>query len=170
MYAPEDPEISESKAIKKLKKDFSGLMAYWEKVSHIKEFYFVINDKYKGTYPTTEALLSKLKIDHNLILCEPFLAKHLEDTLFDLSDDIIISIVGFIPNPKDVTMVDYSGLNEVIVYILENQLPISLVPDLSVPNFDEKIVFNNLNRQVSTLLNTASYQLGILDDYFERNR
>ena len=39
----------------------------------------------------------------------------------------------------------------------------------SAPDFDSKIRFNGLGRQISTLLHYGAYQAGLVDGYFEMN-
>ena len=46
--------MKNSKAIQKAKEDFDGLYQYWSQISDPEEYYFVINDKYKGSYPEVE--------------------------------------------------------------------------------------------------------------------
>lgn len=94
VYAPEDVRKNPCKAIKKLHEDFEGLQLYWSHHVPIKEFFFVINDKYKGVYPRIHTQLNKIKKQHNLIKCEPFLAQHLEATLFSLSTNILEGILN----------------------------------------------------------------------------
>lgn len=94
VYAPEDARKNPYNAIKKLLRDFEGLQSYWDPYAPIREFYFVINDKYKGVYPKVHTRLTKIKNRCSLLKCEPFLAQHLEATLFNLSPDIIESILN----------------------------------------------------------------------------
>ncbi len=169
IYAPEDPKASIHDAIKKAEHDFNGLLTYWHKISPIKEYYFVLNDKYQGPYPTVEQILVKIKDTNKLKKTGVFLAKHLEDVFFSLEDDVIQSIIGFIPDPNNIAMIDYRSLREVINHILQNRKPTALEASLSVPDFDEKIKFNGLGKRVKLLLDNACYQLGILDEYFYRH-
>jgi hypothetical protein len=52
---------------------------------------------------------------------------------------------------------------------LEKYQLLSATPKLDVPDFEDKIKFNELGPQVRTLLTTASYQMGALDEYFKKN-
>src|SRR4030065_1191851 len=45
VYSPEKPNEKESKAARKLKRDFEKLKKTWNKISEVKTFYFVFNDK-----------------------------------------------------------------------------------------------------------------------------
>lgn len=94
VYAPEDITKRPYSTIKKLLRDFEGLQSYWDQYAPIKEFYFVINDRYKGVYPKVHTRLTKIKNRCGLLKCEPFLAQHLEAILFNLSPDIIESILN----------------------------------------------------------------------------
>ncbi len=169
VFAPEDISKSKAMAVAKSKADFAGLKAYWNSVHPVKQFSFVMNDKFKGSYPTIESDLADIGKTHSLEGSDVFLAKHLEDVLFSLPDDSILAIIGFVPDPNKIADIDYSVLNEVISHIKANKRPVSRDTLLTAPNFDEKIKFNGLSNSVAHLLNNASYQVGALEQYFELN-
>ena len=81
---PEEPKTSASAAAAKSVTDFDKLAAYWSSTSPIKEYFFVFNDKYQGSYPEIETNLNKLKKDKGLDEAGVFLAKDLEKELFEL--------------------------------------------------------------------------------------
>lgn len=169
VFAPEDITKSKSDAVSKLKEDFAGLLNYWANVCPVQKFGFVINDKYQGSFPTIETDLAEIKKDNNLVDCGIFLAKNLEDIVFSLPDDVIVSIVGFVPNPDNITNLDYSIVNELILHVSQNKVPVTRESVLIAPDFSEKIEFNGLSKHVSNLLNTASYQVGSVNEYFSMN-
>ncbi|HVF47080.1 MAG TPA: hypothetical protein VNA17_05895 [Pyrinomonadaceae bacterium] len=99
VFAPEDPTAKVQNAVKKLKEDFDGLYTNWNKVTPVTEFYFVFNDKYKGSFPTIEANLAVIKRSKKLAECSSFLAKHLEQAFLDLKDEHVFSILDILdPN------------------------------------------------------------------------
>lgn len=170
VYAPE--QFDEAVAVKKLQEDFAGLLAKWGDTAvypnGVQEFYFVINDAYRitpGSYPTTIAALEMLRQEHGLKVCKPFLSKDLEDILLALSEDKIIAVLGFPPNPADIKVLPFTLVNEVIRHIVENTGPRSLQQNLNNPDFDEKIVFNGL-AVTGYLLQDGAYRRGSLEDYF----
>lgn len=164
VYAPEDIRNSYPKAIAKMVKDFYYLYSHWDT---IKEFYFVINDKFKGVNADSEQAIKKLKQQYNLSNTGIYTAKDLEKSLFSLSDDKILTIIGFLPNP-DLINLDYSILHEVIGYIMRLPL-IPITGEIKYPDWNEKIKFNNLSQHPEYLLNTGSQQLGALNKYLEQN-
>ena len=169
VYAPENAQHREKETIDKLVTDFNGLYAYWNgTVTPIKEFHFVINDKYKGTYPSLHPELTQIENNHPGISCKPFLCQHLEDLFLKLPHGHIMDILGKIPNAEDISL-DTSVLGEVIVYLvsLNNTVLIEKFP--ANPNFEEKIQFNSLSPQVATFLRYGSYQDGALKEYFKLN-
>ena len=168
VYAPEDVAKSPAAAVSKIKRDFEGLKKQWQEISPIREFRFVLNDKYKGTFPTIEAELADIKQKHSVEECCSWLAKDLENELFALTDDEIFSVVGFPPDPGKIELIDYSILTEIILHIMAAVAPVEFGQVLKVPNFDEKIKFNGLTA-TAPLLITASYQTGIVDEYFSNN-
>lgn len=114
VYAPEDASKRPYNTIKKLLKDFEGLQAYWNSYTPIQEFYFVINDKYKGVYPKVHTRLKKIQKRCGLLRCEPFLAQHLEATLFNLSSDIIESLLNSSGTEKTQVAQKASGVGQVV--------------------------------------------------------
>jgi hypothetical protein len=161
VYGPEDIANSVSYAKRKLKKDFSGLLQKWKSIN---EFYFIINDKFKGIPPD-------LEIETNKIITENGLkggvkgAAYLERLLFSLKDDQIQTITGHIPDPSRMRSLDYSILNEVIAYIMEMSLAKAISPDIKLPDWDKKIKFNGLSQPVAGLLNSGSVQIASLTEY-----
>ncbi len=170
VYAPENIKHKEKDTIDKLVTDFEGLYNYWNKqVTPIKQFVYVVNDKYKGTYPSLHPELAKIENTYEGVKTEVFLSKHLEDTCLELSDDKIIDIIGILPTPFLINDVEPSILNEVINFILQYESPYTeeaIPPD---PNFDEKIQFNDLNVYIGGLLDMGRLQSHIVIKYFELN-
>jgi hypothetical protein len=175
-YQVYSPELyTESEAIKKLKEDFDGLARKWSGTQvypiGIQEFYFVINDGYRitpGAYPTTYAALAELKTVHSLQVCKPFLTKDLENVLFDLDDDKILSVVGFIPNPAQIKVLKINLVSEVVDHIINNPIIRSLDQSLTDPDFEKKIVFNRLSL-TANWLRDADYRRATVEQFFEMN-
>ncbi len=161
VYAPEDIDKNYPETIKKLEKDFVGLLAFWE---NIKEYYFVVNDKYKGVNADANQVIAKIAKDYSLKKAKILTAKDLEAILFNLPDNQIFSIVGYLPNFEHITSLDFSVLTQVIGYIMG--LPIKpAFGAIKYPDWDEKIAFNNLSEPTKLLLDTASFNLGALNEY-----
>lgn len=171
VYAPENPEATRTRnvAVAKARDDFKGLIDAWHHIHPIEGYRFAFNDKYKGSFPAIEEALAKIKTEYKLEVSEVFLAKHLEDVLFSLDADRILTIVGFIPDPAAISDLDYSLLSEVIEHIIKVSRPIDLVSALTVPDFDKKIQFNGLSHSVAAFLQNGSYQSGAIDEYFNKN-
>ncbi|MCE0877163.1 hypothetical protein [Pseudomonas monteilii] len=93
-YAPEDLPANTEAAIAKLKKDFGTLKSYWETISPVREFCFVINDKFQGASPHIYQAVSALKIEHGLSNAEVLLSAQLEEKLFSQRNEVIADVVG----------------------------------------------------------------------------
>jgi len=169
VYAPENIQNNYPEIIKKLETDFTGLLNQWNKSTPIKEFYFVVNDKYKGVNADAEQVMKNIVKNNNLENGEIKTASYLEDLLFDLSDDKIINIVGFIPKPSDIKNLDYSVLNEVINFIMHLSIQQGSIEDLSVPNWDIKIQFNNLSNRTKSFLDQGFLLVQDLNYYLNDN-
>jgi len=161
VYAPEDINKNYPDVIKKLETDFAGLLSQWNKVN---EFYFVVNDKYKGVNADANQAIAKIVTNHSLKKGKIITTKDLEAILFNLSDSQIINVVGFLPNSDHIINLDFSVLTQVIGYIMT--LPI--IPAFGMikyPDWNQKITFNNLSESTKNYLDSASFNLGALNDF-----
>ena len=166
VYAPEDIRKSYTNIVSKLKEDFDGLKAQW---SPVNEFYFVVNDKYKGVNADCEKIIQEIKISHNLNDAGFLTAKDLENILFELEDDQIYLITGHIPDPANIKLLDFSILNEVIGHIMQLPLNEGDKPKNVLPNWNEKIKLNVLSESVSQLLINGGFQSHSLKEYLKNN-
>jgi len=172
VYGPEDLGKREHQALDKLEQDFAGVQAHWATTypAGIREFYFVLNDRCRGSvFPSVLHALERIRQDHGLERCEPFLTKHLEDELFSLPDDQITAIIGFLPDPESIPRLDFTLLNEVIRHVLEHPVDKMQPGDLDVPDFEEKIQFNGLGATTAHWLTTAYYQRAAVEEFFAAN-
>ena len=167
VYAPEKITNKYPEVIKKLLTDFSGLIEQWNQP--INEFFFVVNDKYKGVNPASEQAIQEIVKTHQLKNGGFKTAKDLENKLFSLDDDQIIMITGNIPDLRNLNRLDYSILNEVIEYIMGISLPEGKPPVIILPDWNEKIVFNDLSDLSSSYLNSAYIQINNLEEYLANN-
>jgi len=165
-FAPEDIRKSYPKVVKKIKKDFAGLLSQWK---NINEFYFVVNDKYNGVNADCEQTIQDIKINYSLRKAGILIVKDLENILFKLDDDQIINIVGNAPDPALIKQLDYSILGEVIHHIMKLSLPSGEQANIALPDWDEKIKFNNLTNPVAKLLNNGYFQIHSLEEYLSNN-
>lgn len=168
VYAPEDPKSKEHAATKKLVTDFNGLYLYWQNICPIRRFFYVINDKYKGAYPTVHAELAKIHQLYPNIETDVFLAKHLEDVCFSLPDEKIELCLGVIPEAY-CGDVDYDILRQVVDYLLT--VPVDPTKELIPinPDFDKKIIFNGLSNTMATYLKSHRINGHSVDDFFKYN-
>lgn len=169
VYAPENLEKSQSTAIDKLNTDFDGLYKHWNHLYPINEFFYVLNDKYKGTFPTLHEELAKLGKKYTSIDFSTFLPKNLEDIFLNLDEDKIMIIIGAIPNVDSIHTMEYKILNEVVNHLMNYKGSYNIPITPENPNFNKKIEFNNLSKATGNLLTTANYQSYILDEYFSSN-
>lgn len=103
VYAPEAPSIKLAEAARKLKEDFEKLKKNWDKISEIKEYHFVFNDKYSGSIQKLEEAISELEKDNSGIKFDIFTAKKLEELFFSLDRADILSLGFDIDSTKAVS-------------------------------------------------------------------
>lgn len=109
-YAPEALTNNTKNALRKLNDDFEKLKSFWDHISSVREFYFVINDKFKGVSPHIYEAVAQLKHIHGLGSAEVFLASQLESKLFLLSNDQIKQVLSSfesIPPAHNLRVVDF---------------------------------------------------------------
>jgi hypothetical protein len=141
----------------------------WEYDSPIVHFHFVFNDKFQGSYPTVEHALAELRRNHALESARPFLAKDIERTFMELPSSAMHAVLGtVIPRPESIADIDYAALTEILQHLVDNQRPIPAEGVPSVPDYDDKIQFNDIDHAAS-LLRVGNYQNGAVEQYFDRH-
>lgn len=166
VHAPENVIASYVATVKKLKIDFDGLLSHW---SPVNEYFFVLNDKYAGVNADCEIAIEELRKIYSLNDAGFITAKDLENYLFSLEDDQILTVVGNLPDPARIQL-SYSVLSEVIGHIMTLSLPSSIDENVIVPDWDQKIKFNKIGELEARFLNNGYQQIGALDEYlFEQS-
>jgi hypothetical protein len=165
VYAPEDIKKREGKAISKLAEDFEGLLGYWQNISPIKSFFYVLHDKYQGAYPSIHKELAELE-RVNAIICKTFLNKDLENIFWQLDDDKIFSIIGSIPTPY-ISDIEFVVLREVIEFLMRVDVEYIKANLPTNIDFNGKIVFNKLSEIPANFLTFGNYQRGNVEEYFK---
>jgi hypothetical protein len=161
VYAPEEIKNNYPTVVSKLEEDFNGLAIQW---AGIKEFYFVVNDKYHGVNADSEQAIQRIIKRHGLLAGGFLTAKDLEQRLFGLRDDQIISIIGFLPNVQSLAHLDYSVLTEVIGFIMK--LPITpKIGKIEFPDWGKKITFNKISELTKRHLEIGVQMVGALDHF-----
>ncbi len=166
VFAPEEIRKSYPEVVEKLKTDLKGLLAQW---SPVNEFYFVVNDKFKGVNPEAEQTIKSLKITYKLDKTGFLTPKDLNRILFSLSDDLIYKIAGFYFNIDKITNLDFTILSEVIDFIMQQPPRRAFSTDVKLPDWDEKIKFNNLSDFAKSELNYAYQKIGSLNIFLNNN-
>ncbi len=166
VYSPEDINKSYPAAVKKLHRDFKGLISQWEPV---RKFYFVINDRYNGVNADCEKEIQKIKREYKLADAKILTPKDLENMLFKLDEDQIYKIVGFLPDMENLRGIDFSVLHEVISHIMNIPLSNKTNGDIRLPDWEDKIRFNNLSDIIAGYLNEATIHLMDLEKYLSNN-
>lgn len=87
VYTPEDLPKNDKKSLDKMKSDFKKLHTYWTSISPVKEFYYVVNDKFSGIPPHLTNSIAELKIEYNLNEARVIGAITLENYFQMLSDE-----------------------------------------------------------------------------------
>lgn len=168
VYAPEDISTKEKAALEKLSTDFNGLYEYWQDICPIRRFFFVINDKFKGGFPSLHSELANIQAAHPEVEANLFLSKDLEDICFQLSEEHIDTCLGYVPEIY-YENVDYDVLKDVVGYLLSS--PINLTKEFIPinPNFEEKIRFNGLSEAIARYLTSNRINEYCIDDFLKYN-
>lgn len=169
VYAPEDILIKEKDTIEKLVEDFAGLYNFWQSIIPIRQFFYVVNDKYKGVYPSLYKELQNIRNGYSDVAADSFLAKDLENIFMSLDETAIIDIIGIIPSPDNTDMLEYGIMKDVVEYLLgvETNPQREIIP--LNPDFEAKITFNNLSENVASYLKSHRLNEYAISDFFEYN-
>ena len=111
IYAPKNPSEKEAQAAKKLKDDFDKLKKNWDKISTIKTYHFVFNDKGAGVSIEIEKALSELRSENPTVTFNKFVPNDLEDVFFSLKKDQILAL-GFDVDSTNALKITYEYLNK----------------------------------------------------------
>ena len=167
IYAPEDfnKKYTVKNGLVKIEKDIRGIVKNW---TGIKKINYVINDKFKGLAPDIQQLLISLQNDVSLPKIEVFSMEKLTDITLSLSIDKKQSLLGFVPDLNNsVTSLQYDIVEKIIMYLEKNANRTPAGEGLVVPDFSQKIDFNNLSNEIRDQLNAARYQISKVDKFFE---
>lgn len=171
VYGPKDTtptENAQKTAISKMKNDFKGLKqkvqeGFWEE---IKSYILVFNDR-RGSYP--ELIETKKELEKN----NPTVTFDIHNTTFLLSKFNSLSLekknnvdLQYILTP-DFSFIKFEILGEIVEYLNGICSDNSNGSRITVPDFNKKIKFNNLDGQYGAHLIAASYQLAKLDEFLE---
>ncbi|WP_069997795.1 ABC-three component system protein [Cellulosilyticum sp. I15G10I2] len=172
VFAPLDISATATlkSAIDKLQEDFETLYlhvqnGHWET---IKDYYYIIGDKTLGIYPDLEdkrqALAKKYPGIKFYIKGEAYLHS-LFSSLGDISKMTQV-LDCYIPTPNFDT-INFDIIKNIVTHLIKSSLPIIGCEDRYIaPDFEEKIVFNNLNSYIGNHLRHANYFCDNLRDYF----
>lgn len=167
VYAPDDISKRIRKSQNKLNDDFRDLYKYWNDLYEVKNYFFVINDKYKaGVEPEIHKAISELEKEFPTISFNLWFNHHLEDIVLNLPDKKRSAIV-FVPDPMNLEL-DTLGLNMVIKHLQTQKVPDTDYSIPKNPDREKKIVFNKLGDQAANYIRFGSYQKSELEIYFKR--
>lgn len=147
-------------AAKKARDDFAKLLENWPV---IKQFSFVLNDRFQGVPSPVEQSLLGIFQQHEIpsgsIACA-----QLTERFTELPDHKKLEIVGGIPSDQP-TFVDKRKLGELLGYLADSVTHHGLSSKGLAPDFDEKVDFNGLSEAIGARLRAFSYQNADVRDF-----
>jgi hypothetical protein len=135
----------------------------------VREYYFVLNDRFKGAHPTVETVLLRMKAKEGLSECCPFLNKDLMRVFGELDERQVISVIGHLPSPEAIPDLDYSVFTDVLNHVVQSGSRLTPAAILRVPDFNEKISVNRISPAVAALLTAGNLQSGAVESFFGSN-
>ena len=122
VYGPANLGKTQRDGAKKLVNDFEGLMDKWDKYCKVKEYYFVINDKFMGVSLIFDNTINEIKNNplYKEVKIELFDSNNLWDEFQQLEARDIYNILGHIPLIKENSTV--VNLNSLLAYILPRSI------------------------------------------------
>lgn len=116
IYSPREPNTKDAVAAKKFEEDFNKLKKEWDKISKIKNYYFVFNDKYDGSIQKIEATKAELEKENPEVEFELFLAKDLEKEFFELDESQMLEL-GFNLDSRETILIVNKYLENVEIQL-----------------------------------------------------
>lgn len=168
-YSPEDINkvAKNGSAVKKIKSDIAGIISKWD---NIKTINYVINDKFIGLSPIVNKLFIELKKDKTLPAINIFSMEALRKTTLSLNLEDKQRLLGYAPDLSDGKIsINFDVVSKIIKYIEEHYNTESSVENYIVPDFLEKIKYNNLSSEIADKLNYAKYYIQKVDDFFNES-
>ncbi len=169
VYAPEEIEGNEQKTLKKLEEDFKGLMAYWSTNGFVVEkFRYVVNDKYKGVYPTLLNHINAMQLQFPAVQMGLWTSGDIDREFARIEEVDKMDILNYVPIPSDIQF-DNVALADVVEHLYHVQINprIETIP-LHI-NTREKIRINNLSDEIASFLTSSLQYSGYIDDFFDNN-
>ena len=151
-------------AVKKAVTDFGKLQRNW---LDIRQYSFVINDRFCGIPAPVSQAMQTLKCNHCLEETRAVGADDLERRFHDLSDLDREEICGGIPSDMP-GFIDPSAVGDLLNHLADRSSPISLLLKGEAPDLDEKIQFNGLCQGIANTLKCFSYQNGLVSNFFDK--
>lgn len=173
VFAPENisNERTVVSAVSKLEEDFTKLLGHWNEDTPLKEFYFVLNDKQKGSPPPVEQKMAELRKLYPDISFGTFTMDDLISEFMKLDIVKQEAIIGFIPSPNKLQTISVSALTDTIEHLITLEgVQDKPNDDFDLEEFNNKIVFNHLDTRIADILEKAETQTYIIDEYFTRNQ
>lgn len=174
VYGPEDASNADTQryAISKLENDFEGLYAHTQNGTYepIQEFYFVINTKgTQGIYPDLSDKLTKLSNLYPDIYFNYIDTNEIISIFMQLKPVFKRQILqNFIPNISFAD-IKFSIIQNIVEYLSKNVCRNNFDDNYIVPDFYEKIEFNNLGRKITTALEDANAYIDKLDEFMSNS-
>ncbi len=169
VYGPVDPNEKVTEAAKKLNEDYAKVATEWGSTNKVRQYSFVFNDKYEGTFRDIAQELGNLETA-NGIPCRPFVAADLEDFFCGLDDSKIEHVLGsLVPNPSTISRPRFDALSKVVDYILSSPANVLQPRFGELPDIDEKVKLNELSCCWADLVRSGCRQVGHVDDFFRKN-
>ncbi|MCY4260901.1 MAG: hypothetical protein OXC91_11625 [Rhodobacteraceae bacterium] len=117
--------------------------------------------------PQLSQAIEKITADHG-IKAGVLGVNKLEDLVFSLNDDQILTITGLFPNPEEMQL-DYPVLHKVMAHLMKIDISDVQDGDIKYPDWGEKIKFNGLSRTMKIYLEQGFLHVHELDKYLDNN-
>lgn len=169
VYSPEEIK-DEKKLFKKLEHDLEGLINHWNHLEKIKEYNFVVNDKFRNLDVSTNKFMLDIQNKYKDIKIDIRTSNWIIRSFMELKIDKQLYILNSITlNFKNFDFIAFDALSKVIKHIIDNvDIYNSIKDKLEVPNFDKKIEVNGL-KDFALILKYADLQSNVLEEFYQSN-
>lgn len=163
IYAPlPTTKLNAQDSFNKAKEDYQKLIDKWGNVG---SYYFVINDRFTGVEAPLQQSFTEFKSDKSIPNGKIIHTQELQKLFKQLSRDDKLDVLDIYHSPLSESDFQPTVISKLIGYLLAK-------PDMSLalltskaPDFDEKIEFNQLSKNLSHRLKSNSLEVYKIDEF-----
>lgn len=145
--------------------DFEKLRANWKS---LRQFIFVLNDRFMGIPTALYPLIDEIKEKHKLEKAECLGSDRMLDIFNELQESQKLSLLDRAPITEVPFEIDPSAMGQLLHELSVSDTLMGTL-DIDAPNWHKKIKFNKINEHLAKRIEVNSYQIHRVDSFLQTN-